>query len=102
MVHRCTGTGPPTVLRPGSSHCACVPRHAERQTEQLLLAAEQPAGCVRVYPTLTTYLLNIHTINLKARVDSLKNEVKSEARKEKVFAEGRKELRKAWRKEGSK
>lgn len=95
-VHRCTGAEPPAVLSPGPSHCACVPRHAERQTERLLLAEEdqQPAGCVRVYPLLTTtYLLNIHNINSQAseRPTSLsKKKVKSELRPGEERKEGRK------------
>lgn len=93
MVHRCIGAEPPAVFSPGSPHCACVPRHAERQTEWLLLAKEQPTGCVRVYPILTTYLLNIHIINSQARADSpSKNKVKTklrQVRKSSGFAEGR-------------
>lgn len=52
---------PPLPGAPGPSHCACAPRHADTRTEQLLLAEEQPAGRVRVYPPLATHLLNIHT-----------------------------------------
>lgn len=43
----------PSLLSPGSSHCACVPGHADRHTEQLLLAEDRAAaaGCIRAYPT---------------------------------------------------
>lgn len=62
-----------------------------------MLAEEQPAGCVRVYPTLTTYLLNIHTSSSLARADSpSKNKVKSElwAGEDRQRVRGKKEGRK--------